>query len=422
MTSDMQKKIKARRLEILYGQSYSYLFLSTLLAVSMTAVFRNHLTQTSIIAWLLIFISVTGIRLYRSHAFSISENTSANLDYWFSWHISGVIISGIIWGGFILLLAQSADITYLSLATICAAGLCAGAATAYSVSLISFLVFSIPLLSPIGGFLVLSENPIINTLGYFVFLFLITIIAISYQLNKTITSTLRLQIEKDELLAALETEKQQVIDANKNLEKDIQDKIQIEAKLLYEKKNAEDLSNKLRTLSTQDGLTGINNRRRFDEALYDEWFRARRLSTPLSLIICDIDKFKEYNDTYGHLAGDKCLTRIAHLIEDSARRAGDMAARFGGEEFVIILPETESSNAQDIAEQLRSAILDLEIPHETSSVAKIITVSFGVFTTLPTKDLSPETMIEFADKALYQAKGQGRNKVILYTNSSENRA
>lgn len=422
MTSDMQKKIQAKKLEILYGQSCSNLFLSTLLAVAMTFAFRNHLSQASIIAWLLIFISVTGIRLYRSHAFSNSENTSSNLDYWFSWHLIGVIISGVIWGCFILLLAQSADIANLSLATMCAAGLCAGAATAYSASFISFLVFSVPLLSPIGGFLVLSEHPTTITMGFFVFLFLITIIAISYQLNKSITSSLGLQIEKEDLLATLETEKKQVIDTNKNLEKDIQDKIQIEAKLLYEMKNAEDLSNKLRTLSTQDGLTGINNRRRFDEALYDEWFRARRLLTPLSLIICDIDKFKEYNDTYGHLAGDKCLTRIAHLIEDSARRAGDMAARFGGEEFVIILPDTESSNAQDIAEQLQSAILDLEIPHETSSVAKIITVSFGVFTTLPTKDLSPETMIEFADKALYQAKEQGRNKVILYTDNSENRA
>ena len=413
----MQKKIKAKRLNILYGQSYSILYLSTLLAVSMTIVFRNHLSSASIIAWLLIFFSVTGIRLYRSHAFSNSENTSSNVDYWFSWHLFGVTISGVIWGCFILLLAQSSDIAYLSLATMCAAGLCASAATAYSASLVSFLVFSIPLLSPIGGFLVLSEHPTAITMGFFVFLFLITIIAISYQLNKSMTSSLGLQIEKEDLLAALESEKQQVIDTNKTLKNDIQKKIQIEAKLLYEKKNAEEISNKLRALSTQDGLTGINNRRRFDEALYNEWYRAARLSTPLSLIICDIDKFKEYNDTYGHLAGDKCLTRIAHLIDDSARRAGDMAARFGGEEFVIILPDTESSNAQDIAEQLRRAILDLEIPHESSSVTDIITASFGVFTTLPEKDLFPETMIEFADKALYQAKDQGRNKVVLYIDS-----
>jgi len=414
MTSAMQKKIKARRLEILYEQSYANLFFSMLLAVSMIFVFRDYLSSTSINSWLLVFVSVTGLRLYRTHMFSSSGNTSSNLDYWFSWHISGVILSGIIWGGFILLLAQSADAAYLSLATICAAGLCAGAAIAYSASLVSFLLFSIPLLSPIGGFLIVSEHPITNTLGYFIFLFTITIIAITYRLNKTMTSSLRLQLEKDELLAALETEKQQVIDANRELEKDLNSRIQNEATLLHEKKVAEETSDKLRTLSTQDGLTGINNRRRFDEALYDEWYRATRLSTPLSLIICDIDKFKEYNDTYGHLEGDKCLTRIAHLIEDSARRAGDMAARFGGEEFVIILPDTESSNAQDIAEQLRSAILDLEIPHETSSVANIITVSFGVFTTLPEKDIPPETMIEFADKALYQAKGQGRNMVVIY--------
>jgi len=414
MTSAMQKKIKARRLEILYEQSYANLFFSMLLAVSMIFVFRDYLSSTSINSWLLVFVSVTGLRLYRSQVFLNSENTSSNPDYWFSWYISGVIISGIIWGGFILLLAQSANSAYLSLATMCAAGLCAGAAIAYSASLVSFLLFSIPLLSPIGGFLVLSEHPTTIVMGFFVFLFLITIIAITYRLNKTMTSSLRLQLEKDELLAALETEKQQVIDANRELEKDLNSRIQNEATLLHEKKVAEETSDKLRTLSTQDGLTGINNRRRFDEALYDEWYRATRLSTPLSLIICDIDKFKEYNDTYGHLEGDKCLTRIAHLIEDSARRAGDMAARFGGEEFVIILPDTESSNAQDIAEQIRRAILDLEIPHETSSVTNIITASFGVFTTLPEKDLLPETMIEFADKALYQAKGQGRNMVIIY--------
>ncbi|RKZ45273.1 MAG: hypothetical protein DRQ58_10625 [Gammaproteobacteria bacterium] len=414
MTIAMQKRIKARRLDILYGQSYSNLFLLALLAISMTFVFRNHLSQASIIAWLLVFTSSTGLRLYRSYTFLNSENTSSNPDYWFSWHLAGVIISGLIWGGFILLLAQTADPTYLGLVTICAAGLCAGAATVYSASLISFLLFSIPLLSPIGGFLVLSEYPAICALGYFVFLFLITIIAISYRLNKTMTSSLGLQIEKEDLLAALETEKQQVIDANKNLEQDIQKKIQTEAKLLYEKKSAEDISEKLRALSTQDGLTGINNRRRFDEALYDEWYRAARQSSHLSLIICDIDKFKEYNDTHGHLAGDKCLTRIAHLIDDYARRTADVAARFGGEEFAIILPDTDDEDAKIIAEHMRVAIFDLALPHGVSSVADVVTASFGVHTTIPEKNILPDILIDYADKALYQAKGQGRNRVVTY--------
>jgi diguanylate cyclase (GGDEF)-like protein len=420
MTNAMQKNIKAKRLQILYGQAYSNLFLSSLLAVSMMFVFRNHLSQVSIIAWLLVFISLTGLRLYHSQVFLNSENTSANPDYWFSWHLTGVIISGVVWGGFILLLAQSTDTTYLSLVTICAAGLCAGAATAYSVSLISFLVFSIPLLSPIGGYLVLSEHAATSTLGYFVFLFLIAIVAVSYRLSNTLTASLGLQVEKEDLLAALETEKQLVIDANKSLEKDLQKKIQIEAKLLYEKKSAEDISDKLRALSTQDGLTGINNRRRFDEALYDEWYRAARLSSPLSLIICDIDKFKEYNDTHGHLAGDKCLTRIAHLIDDFARRTVDVAARFGGEEFAVILPDTGYEDAKKVAEQMRMAIIGLALPHGVSPVADIVTASFGVHTTTPEKDVHPDTLIDCADKALYVAKGQGRNKVVSFKDSTEN--
>lgn len=383
----------------------------------MTIIFRNYLSRAYIIGWLLIFISMVGLRLYHSYVFSNSENTSSNTEYWFSWHIFGVIISGIIWGSFFLLIAQTADFTYLSLATICAAGLCAGAATAYSASLISFLLFSIPLLTPVGGFLVVSEQSTTNLLGYIVFIFLITIIAISYRLSETMTSSLGLQLEKEQLLDALESEKQQIIETNKSLEKDIHEKIQIEAKLLYEKKNAEDISNKLRTLSTQDGLTGINNRRRFDEALYDEWYRAARLSAPLSLIICDIDKFKEYNDTHGHLAGDKCITRIAHLIEDYARRAGDVAARFGGEEFAVILPDTGKKDAEEIAEQIRMAIVDLDLPHGNSSVADVVTASFGVHTTIPEKNTLPEILIDFADKALYEAKEQGRNKVVLYKDS-----
>jgi len=414
MTSAMQNKLRARRLEILYEQSYANLFFSMLLAVSMIFVFRNYLSSTSINLWLLVFVSVTGLRLYRTYMFSSAGNTSSNLDYWFSWHISGVIISGIIWGSFILLLAQSANSAYLSLVTICAAGLSAAAAIAYSTSLITFLMFSIPLLTPIGGFLVFSEHPTINALGYFVFLFLITIITISYRLNNSMTSSLELQMEKEDLLKALETEKQQVIETNKNLEKDIQDKIQTEEKLLYEKKSAEEISDKLRTLSTQDGLTGINNRRRFDEVLYDEWYRAARLSTSLSLIICDIDKFKEYNDAHGHLKGDKCLTRIAHLIEGYARRAGDVAARFGGEEFAIILPDTGIKDAEEIAEQIRTAIVDLDLPHGASSVADMVTASFGVHTTTPEKGILPETLVDHADKALYQAKEQGRNMVVIY--------
>jgi len=419
MTDNLQKRIKVKKLEILYRQTYSSLLFPTILAVSMAYVYRGLLSITFLSLWLLAFLFVTGLRFYRARVFIRSENTSSNLDYWFSWHLFGVIISGIIWGGFILLLAKSADSTYLGLAIGCAVGLCAGAAAVYSFSFISFILFAITVLSPAGVFLVMAEHSTINVYGYFIFLFLVIMFVISWRLSKITTNFLDLQFENKKLFAALETEREQIIESNKKLEEDIKTRIQTEATLLYEKKAAEDVTEELKILSTQDSLTGINNRRRFDEALYDEWYRASRLSNPLSLIMCDIDKFKEYNDAYGHLEGDKCLTRIAHLIEDSARRASDMAARFGGEEFTIILPDTGYEQAKEIAEQVRMAIVDLALPHNTSSVANIITASFGVCTTAPNKDTSPKTLIECADKAMYLAKKQGRNKVVSYQKVSE---
>jgi diguanylate cyclase (GGDEF)-like protein len=113
--------------------------------------------------------------------------------------------------------------------------------------------------------------------------------------------------------------------------------------------------------------------------------------------------------------------RVAHLLEDYARRAGDMAARFGGEEFALILPDTESEYAKDIAEHVRMTLIDLKLPHSASQVTNIVTASFGVYTMVPDRDAQPETLIDYADKALYQAKDRGRNMVVLYNESSENK-
>ncbi len=412
----MQNKIKTRKLEILYEQSYFSILLTSILAISMVFVFSDRLPINVLFSWLAIFIIISSLRLYNTHAFIRTEKASFNLTYWFSWHIVGVGVSGVVWGGFILLLAgfTSGDAAYLNLASICAAGLCAAAAAVYSFSFLSFLLFTIPVLCPLGVFLIVADHTTFNTLGYFVFLFLITMVFASWRLNVTTSHSLRLQLENQELLTALGAEKKQVIEINKQLEEDIKSRIQTEAILLYEKQIAESNALKLKTLSIKDGLTGINNRRRFDEALYDEWNRAARQSTTISLILCDIDKFKEYNDTYGHLEGDKCLIKIARLIEDYARRAGDLAARFGGEEFAIILPDTGHKHAYQIAEQLRKGIAELAIPHETSSVTDVITLSFGVHTMYPEKSIPENVLIARADKALYQAKKRGRNNVTAY--------
>lgn len=171
----------------------------------------------------------------------------------------------------------------------------------------------------------------------------------------------------------------------------------------------------LQRLSSLDGLTGIPNRRRFDEALRSEWQRAIRHSTSISLIMLDIDYFKLYNDRYGHQGGDECLKCVARTLDESARRESDIVARYGGEEFAVILPETGAKGAVEVAEIMRGNIEQRNIPHESSKVSDHVTVSMGVATWVPERDSEPEELISMADQALYRAKENGRNQVKSYT-------
>ncbi|WP_377808705.1 PleD family two-component system response regulator [Azospirillum sp. A29] len=167
----------------------------------------------------------------------------------------------------------------------------------------------------------------------------------------------------------------------------------------------------LRSLSFLDGLTGIANRRRFDDAMAREWRRCARSHLPLSLIILDVDHFKAYNDHYGHQAGDECLRMIAEVLSDRARRPSDLVARYGGEEFVCLLPETDGPGAVRVAEDFRTSVAECRIPHAQSPVIPYVTISLGVATVIPSAEGSPEQLAEMADQLLYRAKRTGRNRV-----------
>lgn len=175
-----------------------------------------------------------------------------------------------------------------------------------------------------------------------------------------------------------------------------------------ERSNAE-----LQRLSSLDGLTGIANRRQFDETLKREWQRAQRESTPLSLILIDIDYFKLYNDTYGHQRGDECLQRVAVALAKTLSRPTDLVARYGGEEFVAVLPGTSAGGAEKIAERFRRVVQELDIRHGASEAGQAVTISAGVATLVPTPDANLENLIECADRALYLAKERGRNQTSM---------
>ncbi len=168
-----------------------------------------------------------------------------------------------------------------------------------------------------------------------------------------------------------------------------------------------------------DGLTQIANRRCFDDQFSKEWRRCLREHKPLSIIICDVDYFKRYNDTYGHQMGDECLSKIATALSRVAKRPGDLAARYGGEEFIAILPYTEDNGALSVAKELREEIRQLQIPHESSDVNSYVTLSIGVASTVPIQQNTPKALLVDADKALYTAKQTGRNCIEVHEKPRE---
>lgn len=171
-------------------------------------------------------------------------------------------------------------------------------------------------------------------------------------------------------------------------------------------------------LSSHDSLTGLHNRRAFDERIDEEWRRAMRGEYPLSLLFVDVDFFKAYNDEYGHRAGDKCLKAIARAMEKDFARGGEMITRYGGEEFVIVLPNTDLDAAEKSANRLREAVQNLEIEHRKSSVCSTVTISIGVASLVPSQQTNKEDLVEMADNALYAAKHGGRNQCQVYQGAS----
>ena len=178
--------------------------------------------------------------------------------------------------------------------------------------------------------------------------------------------------------------------------------------LIQKTKELELVNEKLARLSTTDGLTGIANRRLFDQTLLKEWQRSARSQQPLSLLLIDIDYFKRYNDRYGHLQGDECLRQVAEILEGCVKRSGELVARYGGEEFAILLPGTDSKEATATAQRCADEIAKAKIMHADSAVSPWLTLSIGVVTQVAVQDKQPESLVKVADVALYSAKAAGR--------------
>ena len=240
---------------------------------------------------------------------------------------------------------------------------------------------------------ILDNDQIINTMQIFPFGVVYLIMSQSVIISKRFLKLLHtVEHQKDEL---------------KYHRQDLETRVKERTALL------EDANRKLQEISLRDGLTKVANRRMFDQYLETECKRMRRTKGPISLLMCDIDYFKQYNDTYGHQKGDECLIKVANKLHSSTQRVSDIVGRYGGEEFGVILPNTPKIGAVILANKLRTDISELKIPHELSNVSEYISISIGVATINPVSENAPELLIKKSDGALYDAKWKGRNRVVF---------
>jgi diguanylate cyclase (GGDEF)-like protein len=215
--------------------------------------------------------------------------------------------------------------------------------------------------------------------------------------QEEVLSRIKIHLELRNMQLALQNQNQQ-------LAREIEERQRVEAQLA-------DANRKLEKLATIDKLTQLANRSLFDETLANEWSRMQREKNSLGLILCDIDYFKKYNDAYGHLAGDKCLQKVAAALGKQVRRTTDLVARYGGEEFAVIMPNTSLEGAKEIAEHIQGEIRAMKLPHTDSEISDILSLSLGVAATIPVADSHPESLVASADQALYRAKKGGRDRI-----------
>jgi diguanylate cyclase (GGDEF)-like protein len=257
-----------------------------------------------------------------------------------------------------------------------------------------FLAFAFAALWPIGWWSLVNfwEQPNNLLLGLLILAILGLLVAASNGIHTTFRRMLSLSWQQETMARELGQLTNSLRDRNRQLQ---------------------DARRQLTDLANIDELTGLGNRRLVNQALLEELNRARRSDTFLSVILMDVDFFKNYNDTYGHPAGDDVLRRLGDLMQRAAARAGEVVGRYGGEEFIFILPNTTLVNALQTAERLQRLVNDENIPHRTSAVADHVTISQGVLSLKPGDEVEPGTMIDRVDAALYRAKREGRNTITV---------
>ena len=373
------------RQDKIYQKLMEHLFANTAKAISFTLIltlliigyiYIEGLTENTVLQWLAVICILLIFRILVA-LFGL-KNTKYRQFTFITLIISGVLLGSFLgyfyWTYFYLL-----DLSHRMILLLFLVGLTAGSTISMAGSTLSFITFTLPIYIPIMGRNFLHADSDSHLIGLVIVIFMGFILVIFTTNRKMLRDNIELLVHQSEL--------------NEQLEQ---------------------FNHKLSIVSITDDLTKLANRRYFQERLISDWIRAKRARIPVSLLIIDIDYFKACNDNYGHLYGDECLKEIADLLARAIRRKTDLAARYGGDEFVVILYDTSKKIAEKFAHRLQKEVKKLAIKNTLSKASQFLTVSIGVASSIPDIDDDYVKLFEQADMALYEAKQRGRKLVVVY--------
>ncbi|GAB5381243.1 MAG: hypothetical protein Alis3KO_16960 [Aliiglaciecola sp.] len=374
-------RIEVKQVESLYNNSYTIAVSHPFAGALLCWLFRNEVEHILLITWLIVHSTVALARIPVFLRFKQRQDAVLNISKWHNLFIILAIIQGALYGFFWVAFGAFSIPEYALLVTLVVFGICSSAAIGYASSFRVFLMFSFPLVIPCLVMLALHPSSLNHAIILAILLYSAVTLKTVRPVNKQFVSALRL---------------------NERLAQEIEVREKVEAKL--------------RRLSLLDGLTGLANRRAFDQHFLQELKRSARQNSELTLVLIDVDHFKLFNDEYGHVEGDKCLQELASCMQSHFQRSGEMVARLGGEEFAVIIPSVSLNEIQESINHLQQKIAQLSIPHKHNEASphRLVTVSIGVVHLIASNPLDPKKIIHQADVALYQAKQAGRNRCEVF--------
>jgi diguanylate cyclase (GGDEF)-like protein len=370
-------QIDTVQLDSLHKHSPTVVLGNFFLGIANVAIFWQQLDQQWLSIWSLVLFLIMVFRVILAILYKCTDKALISNGSWHRWFVISSLVQGLCWCALGMYAVFSLEVNQLTILFISISGLIGGSIATTSSSVQAFVSFAAPALFPIALMMVYSEQSTAQVLGLLAVIYFTLTVRAAFDINSVIRDS---------------------IDNRKELES--------------AKKKAEILAAELYTLSTQDALTLVANRRGFDETLEKEWKRASRKNIGLSLLMLDIDYFKKFNDFYGHLKGDEALRKVAYILKQQAARSGDFVARYGGEEFAVILPDSSYEQALALAQKICKVIMDEAIEHPASQVSNVLTVSMGVAHLSFDDRHSQQDLVKQADEALYKAKGMGRNCAV----------